>query len=145
MFVSRPLLNHDELLAWAKSEGFTDTVDSDGLHVTIATSRGTVNWEQILPCVSDLTVRVGGRRSVRNFGGVIVLIFGCQRLTQRHAEFRRLGMSWDFPSYTPHISFAFDEGVDLAKVQPFLGRLHFGPECFQVDTMHSLGFSPFMD
>nr|QCL09726.1 putative phage prohead protease [Rhizobium rhizogenes] len=47
-------------------------------------------------------------------------------------------MSWDFPSYTPHISFAFDEGVDLAKVRPFLGRLDFCPECFQVDTIHSV-------
>lgn len=137
MFVSRPLLNHGEFLAWAKSEGFADTVASDGLHVTIATSRGTVNWEQILPCASDLTVRVGSRRSVRNFGGVIVLIFGCQRLSHRHAEFRRLGMSWDFPSYSPHISFAFDEGMDLAKVRPFPGRLHFGPECFQIDIIDS--------
>ncbi|TRB16780.1 phage prohead protein [Agrobacterium rhizogenes] len=138
MFVSRPLLNHGDFLDWARSEGFADTVASDGLHVTIATSRGTVNWEQILPCANDLTVRVGGRRSVQNFGGVMVLIFGCRRLSQRHAEFRRLGMSWDFPSYSPHISFAFDEGVDLAKVRPFRGRLRFGPECFQADIIHSL-------
>jgi hypothetical protein len=138
MFVSRPLINHSEFLAWAKSEGFADTVAADKLHVTIATSRGTVNWEQILPCASELTVRVGGRRSVRNFGGVMVLSFGCRQLSQRHAEFRRLGMSWDFPSYTPHISFAFDEGVDLAKVRPFPGRLRFGSECFQVDTIDSL-------
>ncbi|NTG64733.1 phage prohead protein [Rhizobium rhizogenes] len=144
MFVSRPLLNHGEFLAWAKSEGFADTVAADKLHVTIATSRGTVNWEQILPCATDLTVRTGGRRSVRNFGGVIVLIFGCQRLSHRHAEFRRLGMSWDFSNYSPHISFAFDEGVDLAKVQPFFGRLHFGLECFQVDQMYSPGVYPSM-
>jgi hypothetical protein len=138
MFVSRSLLNHGEFLDWARSEGFADTVAADGLHVTIATSRGTVNWEQILPCASDLTVRIGGRRSVRSFGGVIVLIFGCRRLSQRHAEFRRLGMSWDFPGYSPHISFAFDEGVDLAKVRPFPGRLRFGPERFQTDMIHSL-------
>jgi hypothetical protein len=97
-----------------------------------------VNREQILPCTGELTVRFGGRRSIRNFGGLIVLIFSCQRLSQRHAEFRRRGMSWDFPSYSPHISFAFDEGVDLAKVRPFLGRLYFGPECFQVDIIDSL-------
>nr|WP_200985064.1 phage prohead protein [Rhizobium rhizogenes] len=138
MFVSRPLLNHCEFLAWAKSEGFADTVAADKLHVTITTSRGTVNWEQISPCASNLTVRVVGRRSIRQFGGLMVLIFGSRRLSQRHAEFRRLGMSWDFPSYTPHISFAFDEGVDLAKVRPFLGRLDFCPECFQVDTIHSV-------
>jgi hypothetical protein len=145
MFVNRPLLNHSEFLAWAKSEGFADTVGSDKLHVTIASSRGTANWEQILPCASDLTVRVGGRRSIRNFGGVLVLTFDCRQLSHRHAEFRGLGMSWDFPSYSPHISFAFDEGIDLANVRPFLGRLHFGPECFQVDTMHSLGIYPFVD
>lgn len=138
MFVSRPLLNHGEFLAWAKSEGFGDTVGSDGLHVTIANSRGTVSWKQILPCVSDLYVRVGSRRSARYFGGVIVLIFGCQRLSHRHAEFRRLGMSWDLPSYTPHISFAFDQEIDLAEVRPYPGRLHFGPECFQVDIIDSL-------
>ncbi|MQB46289.1 phage prohead protein [Rhizobium sp. ICMP 5592] len=108
------------------------------MHVTIATSRGTVNWEQMLPCAGDLNVRTGGRRSVRNFGGVIVLIFVCQRLSHRHAEFRRLGMSWDFPSYTPHISFAFDQEIDLAEVGPYPGRLHFGPECFQVDIIDSL-------
>lgn len=134
MFVIRPLLNHDDFLGWAISEGFVETVPATMLHVTVGKIDSVAICQQISPCTKDLTVHSDSRRFVRDFGGIMVLTFGCQKLSRRHAEFRRLGMRWNYPSYVPHISFALDADIGLAAVRPFHDRLCFGPERFSSPT-----------
>ncbi|AVA23818.1 phage prohead protein [Rhizobium sp. NXC24] len=112
------------------SEGFADPVPAKMLHVTIAKGLGDRNWRQLPPNENDLTVRAGHHRFVRNFGGVVVLVFSSGKLVRRHTEFRQAGMTWEHPHYQPHISFAVDNGIDLSTVKPFFRRLIFGPERF---------------
>lgn len=47
LYVCRKLLNADEVLAWARSQGFKDLLSADDLHVTIAYSRTRIDWMQI--------------------------------------------------------------------------------------------------
>ena len=130
MFVSRSLLNHCEFLEWVEAAGFKDIVPEKMLHVTIAKNLRDLNCQELSRDEGDLIVRSSHHRFVRNFGGVVVLVFGCQKLFRRHTEFRRIGMTWEHPCYLPHISFAVDDDIDLSTVKPYRGRLYFGPERF---------------
>lgn len=47
LYVSRPLVNAEAFISWAKGAGFTSTLAAGDLHVTIAFSRTPVNWLSI--------------------------------------------------------------------------------------------------
>jgi hypothetical protein len=133
LYVHRPVLNGDEFAAWARSQGFTQTLAPDDFHVTIAFSRNEVDWAA-LPAARDRWRNVLQRgRAVKPLGdkGAVVLAFRSYRLAERHAEFNAIGCSWEWPSYQPHITITYDgAGTDLAAVMPFRGALHFGSEVY---------------
>ncbi len=138
LYVSRKLKNAADVIAWAKSQGFTTTMPAAELHVTIACSRTPVDWMAITPTWQgeELKVDAGGPRLVEAFGEAIVLLFNSGDLQWRHREIREAGASWDHPEYQPHVTFTYDPGeVDLSKVQPYNGPLVFGAEIFaEVDA-----------
>ncbi|MBB3289411.1 MULTISPECIES: phage prohead protein [unclassified Rhizobium] len=134
MFVIRELLNRNDLIEWAITEGFQEIVPATALHVTIGKFHDPNVGRQLVPAAHDLTIRASQRRAVLNFGGILVLAFGSAKLARRHAEFRRAGMTWFYRDYTPHVSFALD-GMDLRDIRPFDGRLCFGPEIFKPDPI----------
>ncbi len=139
LYVSRKLLNADEFVAWAKKQGFADVLPADGLHVTIASSRAKLDWMAIpetMPWDRDgeLRVNAGGALVVEQIGkpGTVALKFASAYLCWRHAEIGEAGASWDFTDYQPHVTITKNAGeIDLAKVEPFLGELRFGPEIFE--------------
>jgi len=130
-------LNAHELIAWAEEQGFNSTIAADDMHVTVAYSRQPVNWFGIGSAWGDESRQIrtrGGPRMVDQLGdeGAVVLHFSDQSLNARHREIRERGASWDFPSYLPHVTFTYRPGtVDLDKVKPYQGELHFGPEIFE--------------
>jgi hypothetical protein len=140
LYVSRKLLNADEFIRWAKGQGFETTAPADELHVTICFSRTPVDWMKMgSPWGEDndkgqLTVNPGGARLVERLGdkGAVVLLFSSSSLSWRHEEFLRNGASFDFDEYQPHVTITYDApaDLDLGKVEPFRGRLVFGPEIF---------------
>ncbi|WP_336973485.1 phage portal protein family protein [Sphingobium aromaticiconvertens] len=137
LYVSRSLLNAGEVLDWMRSQGFTSTVPAEELHTTVAYSKRPVNWfamGQFGSNTGECIVGPGGPRLVERLGddGAVVLLFQSLDLQWRHREMRDAGASWDYPSYLPHITLTYDGGdIDLAKVQPYQGRLIFGPERFE--------------
>lgn len=137
LYVFRPLLNGEQLLAWARAQGFTSVVDAADLHVTVTYSKQPVNWfkmGQDWASGEPLRVRAGGPRLVDRLGdeGAVVLHFYDGYLEQRHKEMISAGASWDYPGYLAHVTFSYDaSGVDLANVKPFTGELLFGPEIFE--------------
>ncbi|WP_338811194.1 phage prohead protein (plasmid) [Agrobacterium leguminum] len=114
-----------------KENGFLEPLPARDFHVTVALSRISIQQELPERDANDLIVRAGQRRRVVCFGGVFALAFGCAALNRRHAEFLRVGASWDHPSYQPHISFAIDDGRDLSGLTPYRGRLHFGAKSYR--------------
>ncbi|HEU4958997.1 MAG TPA: DUF935 family protein [Sphingomonas sp.] len=137
LYVYRRVLNADEIIAWARSQGFASTVPASDMHVTIAYSRAPVNWfamaADFVPG-ADLTVQPGGPRLVDRLGdqGAVVLLFANGDLAWRNRSMREKGASWDFPDYHPHVTLTYAaNGVDLSKVQPYRGRIVLGPEIFE--------------
>lgn len=141
LYVSRKLLNADEFIAWAKAQGFETTTPADDLHVTVVFSRTPLDWMRVgesydwnEPKDGQLVVAPGGARIVEPLGdkGAVVLLFNSSNLAWRNREILDAGARSDFPEYQPHVTITYKAppGLDLAKVEPYRGRLVFGPEVF---------------
>ena len=136
LYVHRPLLNGDQVRAWAASQGIASTLPAGDMHVTIAFSREPVDWSSLTPDQGTLTA-VGGTRFAHQFApkakdnGALVLRFESPALDARWKAFCDAGASWDFPEYSPHITLTYSvPEVDTASIQPYEGPLVFGPEEF---------------
>lgn len=133
LYVRRPLLNTREFLAWAILQGFDETLKAEDLHVTVAFSKASVDWDQFKGR-ENIAVAFQGQRTVEALGdkGAVCLCFESAELAERHRTFEDGGASWDWPQYRPHVTITyFGAGVDLAKVTPYDGPLEFGPEIFE--------------
>src|SRR5699024_2084546 len=106
LYVRRDVINRAEIVAWAKSQGFTDIVPD--LHVTIAYSRDPVDWFKVGTSWSEkIEIAAGGPRQIERLGEdgkYIVLLITANDLIWRHREIVEAGASWDWPEYQPHIS-----------------------------------------
>lgn len=134
LYVSRPVVNAADIVAWAKAQGFAVTVPAEEMHVTIAFSRAKVGWDEVPAQTGELAVRTTGKRVVKPLGdkGTVVLQFESATLKGRWQEFRDAGASWDWPGYKPHITVTYEvaDGFDVSKVEPYAGPIVFGPEVF---------------
>lgn len=139
LYVQRKVTNGADILAWAKAQGFEATVPADELHATIAYSRQALDWMKVggdwgSRQDGGLTVAPGGARLVEPLGseGAVVLLFNSSELTWRHMQIREAGASWDFEEYQPHVTITYAAGdLDLSKVEPYRGKIEFGPEIFE--------------
>lgn len=140
LYVRRNLVNGKEFLKWAKAQGFDTTLAAKDLHVTIAFSRTPVDWLKVEAdwnegTDGEMVVSPGGARIVEPLGpkGAVVLLFNSSRLSWRHEAIKREGASWDWPEYQPHVTITYQrpEGLDLSTVEPYRGKLVFGPEIFE--------------
>ncbi len=132
LYVSRKVVNADDLIAWAKGQGFKATLPADDLHVTIAYSRTPVDWMKVGESwASELKVAAGGPRLMERFGEARVLLFKAAELDWRHENIKAAGASWDHPEYHSHITISYDpESPDLQNVEPYQGEIILGPELF---------------
>lgn len=129
LYLSRSLENADQLIAWAKGQGFATTQQPGDWHVTIAYSKTPTDWPETLD--DQITVRSKADRQVIALGdkGAVVLRFADPTLQSRWQELVDGGASWEFENYQPHVTITWDgAGVDLATVNPYRGPLVFGPE-----------------
>ena len=130
LYICRPLLNAQEVVEWAKAQGFTATLAPEDMHATIAFSRQPVQWSAVGRARGKLVVE-GGERTVQPLGdkGAVVLKFQSTDLTERWQEILGHGASWDYESYQPHVTITYQAGeMDLGAVLEYDGPLVFGPE-----------------
>lgn len=130
LYVRRDVLNADEIIAWAKAQGFQSTLPADDLHVTIAFSRTPLDWMKVGEAwQSKLEIAEGGPRLMDQFGEAKVLLFRASDLEWRHDAIKAAGASWDHPEYQPHITISYGPMPD--DVDPYRGRIVLGPEIFE--------------
>lgn len=141
LYVRRDLLpaSAKALAAWAKVNGFASTLAESDMHVTVLYSKQPVDpmkmgeaWGS--EANGDLIVKRGGPRALERFGeGAVVLQFASWSLVSRHEDMVRAGASHDYEEYLPHVTITYSapDNLDLSKIVPFDGELHFGPEIFQ--------------
>jgi|ERR1019366_1958865 hypothetical protein len=127
LYVSRPLLNIDDISQWANEQGFGSIVDD--IHVTIAFSKEPIKWPK--PKTNTLINETKNRTIKQLEKGAIVLCFPSKILQKRWQHFMDLGATWGFPSYMSHISLTYKDFYDLESIQPYIGELEFGPEKFE--------------
>lgn len=138
LYVSRKVLNRDDLQAWATEQGLGE-LQSD-LHVTVLYSRVAMDWLEMGNAwgqfgqnegQAGLIVPEGGPRIVEPLGDrTAVLMFANTDLQYRHKEMVERGASHDYPDYVPHVSLN-GNAVDLAGVTPYRGVIRLGPEIFE--------------
>lgn len=127
------------LIAWAKANGFTSTLEQSDMHVTVLYSKQPVDPMKMGETWGSepdggLIVKAGGPRALERFGeGAVVLQFASWSLVSRHDDMVRAGASHDYDEYLPHVTITYSapEGLDLDVIKPFTGELAFGPEIFE--------------
>lgn len=133
LYVRRDVLNAKDIVKWAEEQGFTDIVPD--LHVTIAYSQTPVDWFKVGTSWSEkVEISAGGPRQMERLGDdgkYIALMITASELVWRHREIIENGASWDWPDYQPHISIQIGGDIDLAKVEPYQGKIVLGPEIFE--------------
>ncbi len=140
LYVSRKLTNAEDLVAWAHEQGFDKCLDPKEMHVTIAYSKEKIDVSEMTDSfdtvqVSEKKGKKGGKREMKLFGekkDCVVLVFECPDLHHRWEEFiDEFGASWDHDGYHPHVTISYNglpEGMKLEDIEPYKGRLEFGPE-----------------
>ena len=134
LYVSRPLVNAQDLYNWAKQQGFPDILDPQHMHATIAYSRKSFDISVIDQRVSkELHAQYEHDRHVQSLGnsGAVVLMFGSDDLHARWQHICDCGASWDYQQYQPHVTITYNSvpsGLDISAVDPFADTLVFGPE-----------------
>lgn len=132
LFASRPVENGQDLVDWAKAQGFPTALKPDDMHVTQAYSKEPLIWPEAHD--DAITVRSTDGRKVGLLGdqGAMVLHFDSPTLQARHEQLKTLGAKSDFPNFNPHVTISWQaDGVDPAKVKPYDGPLVLGPERFK--------------
>jgi len=133
LYVRRDVVNAEDIIEWAKGQGFKTTLPADDMHVTIAFSREPVDWIKVGEAWdAEVKVAKGGPRMMERFGEARVLLFASSQLSWRHEEIKGVGASWDHPEYQPHITISYDPGApDLSEIEPYAGEIILGPEIFE--------------
>jgi len=130
IYVDRKMLNAQDLVSWAKEQGFKQTLSADDVHVTVSFSRSPVDLDNFKIRNDKITVK-GGKRTIEPLGdkGAVVLKFESNLLHKFWKQNCEAGCSWDYDSYQPHVTITYDgTDLDLSKVTPPKFELVFGKE-----------------
>lgn len=135
LYVSRAVLNGEEILAHYRDQGMVHLMPADQLHVTVLYSRQPVDWATMPPMYGtasespELTVPSSGQRVHDSFGGAQVLRFRDHVIEWRHEDLVMFGASHDFPEYSPHVTLSYaEDNPDIESVLPWTGPIVLGPE-----------------
>ena len=145
LYMSRPVINAEDICQWAAEQGFSQCLVPDDMHVTVVFSRTPFSrrftdiaegkngsyYDEPYEYEDEYNriVVKGGKRSVVPLGdkGAIVLKFEDPGLSMDHQQFREMGASWDHDVFQPHLSITYQgEGMDLSSVQPYTGEIILG-------------------
>jgi len=120
LYASFPLsgISEDALANWAARNGLSLAYAP---HITVAYSKTPINQDR-LPVMSAGMVVPPGGRSIEKFGDALVLCVDCPQLQARHAEYKKIGASWDYPNYRPHVTLGYGAGdlyTIFDQIEPF--------------------------
>lgn len=137
----RPVLNAEEIHAWAAEQGIKSILAPDDMHVTVVFSRRAFSvdytdlargkesdvWHRGSIPVKD------GQRSIMPLGdkGAVVLKLESDDLQSEWSYFTDMGASWDWDAFQPHVTLTY-KGDFLDGVTPYMGPVILGPLTFRM-------------
>lgn len=130
LYISRKLLNAVDIVKWAKAQGFPTTQLPSDMHVTIAYSKTKIVWPEPHDALVTIVSPAGRHLELLGDSECVGLRFESADLTARWESLLKVGASWGYPTYKPHVTLSWSGEVDLAKIKAYTGRLEFGPEVF---------------
>lgn len=132
LYVMRPVTNAEEILEWAKKEKFINITKPSDLHVTIAYSKKKVEWNILSKPKDRISVFTKDNRAIKVLGeSATVLSFKSKALQERWQYFIDNGCSWDYDSYTPHITISYVKQYNK-NVRPYIGDIFLGQEVWDI-------------
>jgi len=134
LYICRYVVNSDEILSWAETQGLMNLYAPEDLHVTVAYSKTPVDWDMMGSAPDSVTIPSGGYRALDYFGPSntsLVLKFASASLTNRWHTLLENGASFEHESYSPHITLSNSSpNIDLTQIVPFKGKIILGEEVF---------------
>ena len=130
LFLSRPVLNVDDILGWTIREGLPFSFDPELYHITLTAVRDPVDWTLCKPLHQRDMVISGGERRLDRLGSMTALIINDPLIKARIAE-----LDWHYPTgdhrgeREPHISIFKSLFIDVNPAcRPYEGDIVLGPE-----------------
>ena len=133
LYLSRKVMNGEDIVTWAKEQGFETTLDPADMHVTVAYSDAEIDWEALGTSFETITIKKPDTRDIQLFdGGAVVLCLENADIARRWQQCMDNGASWSYPDYTPHVTITYGGIGDLIieDIKPFTGNIKLGPEIF---------------
>lgn len=142
IYISRKVLNYQDIVEWAKKTGFTTMMPEESLHVTVVYCKHIVDWKLVERNEPELVYvpheeEDESTRAVHDFnGGACVLEIKVPELTERNHKLRELGIHSSFPDYRAHITITYNkpDWMNVEEIQPYKGCIVLGPEVIERAT-----------
>ena len=129
LYVSRTVINADDLIAFAKENNITDIIAKKEMHVTVAFSKTKLAHED-LDIDSEWLEFDLKKAKVEKLGDAIVIKFDDKEssLMIRNCKSIDAWASWDHETYQPHISLSYNAEQDISKVGTYTGKVELWEE-----------------
>jgi hypothetical protein len=135
IYISRKVLNKQDIIDYATDCGFTSMMPADSLHVTVVYCKREVDWNIVDRDQPEMLIIESAEdeseRSIHNFdGGACVLEITCPELQERNDALREQGIHSKFPDYRAHITLTYKKPkkMSVKKIKPYMGAIVLGPE-----------------
>jgi len=129
VYIHREVMNKDEIKEHFRVEGVEDLYEK--MHITVAYSKEPVEIADLELDLEEVILEEDLERTMELFGEANVMLVSDDYLANRHSYYRLQGCSYDFPSYSPHITLNYnveDAVLDLKGIAPYTGKIVLGPE-----------------
>ncbi|KPD10630.1 hypothetical protein [Phaeobacter sp. 11ANDIMAR09] len=143
-YVSRPLLNGQELVNWANGLGLEDVIAPEKMHVTVLYSKTPVDIS-VIPLARDaISLRLHNARPFR-ISSALGLPIEHPKIDETHKRYLAIGATHDYANgvFRPHITLRYDaseKDLDVfSTTRGFTGSLELGAE--QIEPLRS-GWRP---
>lgn len=133
LYVSRHVLNADEIYKWFHLQGVNDLESPQDLHITQVYSKTDVNPDNFVFDKDNIILTMeNSKRDIEFFGedkNILVMTCSNQMMTDRFKYFENLGCSFDYDNYTPHITLSHNESNKNLMIYP--ESIILGPEIWE--------------
>lgn len=129
IYISRPVLNPEDIEKWARTAGFKSMSRLSELHVTVVYAKEDQDWLRIPFDAPSIVEIEGGERALEQFGDATVLTISSDVLQKRWKTLMESGVPSSFPAYRPHVTITYEgKEMDLGSIKPYGGIIKLGPE-----------------